>query len=87
MKRKTLVDLTQEPDGTITDTSVNTAWSIQDEAIHRGNNYAEVTEPMLKELMKDEHISVHAMLKNAYQEGFLHGFAHKFDDTNYEGDK
>jgi len=63
------------------------AWTIQDEAIHRGNNYAEVTEPMLKEIMKDEHISVHAMLKNAYQEGFLHGFEHKFDNTNYEGNK
>ena len=87
MKRKILVDLTQEPDGTITNVSIERPWSIQDEAIHRGNNYAEVTEPMLKELMKDEHISVHAMLKNAYQEGFLHGFAHKFDDTNYEGDK
>ena len=60
------------------------AWTIQDEAIHRGKNYAEVTEPMLKEIMKDEHISVHTMLKNAYQEGFLHGFEHKFDDTHYE---
>ena len=87
MKSKTLVDLTQEPDGTITDTSVNTAWSIQDEAIHRGNNYADANLAQIIELRKDEGMSLFAVLKNAYQEGFLHGFAHKFDDTNYEGDK
>jgi len=59
-------------------------WTINDEAIHRGMNYADATEPMLREIMKDEHVSMHAMLKNAYQEGFLHGFEHKFDQTNYE---
>ena len=85
MKRKTLVDLTQEPDGTITDTSVNTAWSIQDEAIHRGVNYADHTMGIL--IGQDWQPLVHTLLKEAYQQGFLHGFEHKFDDTNYEGDK
>jgi hypothetical protein len=59
-------------------------WSIQDEAIHRGNNYAECWAKDIKELMRDEGVSMHAILKNAYQEGFLHGFEHKFDQTNYE---
>jgi hypothetical protein len=86
MKRKILVDLTQEPDGTITDTSVNTAWSIQDEAIMRGNNYADHIEEQLTALREDG-ATLHALLKNAFTDGFLYGFAHKFDDTNYEGDK
>ena len=60
------------------------SWTIQDEAIHRGVNYADVNMPILLELRKDEGITIHAMLKNAYQEGFLHGFEHKFDNTNYE---
>lgn len=58
-------------------------WTIQDEAIMRGNNYAK----MWEDIYKQENyagISIHAMLKNAYQEGFLHGFEHKFDDTHYE---
>ena len=57
-------------------------WTLLDEAIHRGVNYAEHTEQRLKEL--DWRPPMHALLKNAYQEGFLHGFEHKFDDTNYE---
>ena len=61
------------------------AWTIQDEAIHRGYNYADYWEKNYHP--NDNMPSLHAMLKNAYQEGFLHGFAHKFDDTNYEGDK
>ena len=59
-------------------------WTIQDEAIHRGMNYAEFWEKDIKELIQDEGMSLHAILKNAYQEGFLHGFEHKFDQTNYE---
>ena len=57
-------------------------WSIQDEAIHRGMNYA--TEMMEVYKQMDEFISMKAKLKNAYQEGFLHGFEHKFDNNNYE---
>jgi hypothetical protein len=69
-------------------TKVNTyngKWSINDEAIHRGVNYANYMEKILKE-NPDEFGGkpVHALLKNAYQEGFLHGFEHKFDQTNYE---
>ena len=59
------------------------AWTIQDEAIHRGYNYADYWEKNYHP--NDNMPSLHAMLKNAYQEGFLHGFAHKFDQTNYEG--
>lgn len=59
-------------------------WTVLDEAIHRGVNYADVNMPVLVELRRDEGVTLHAMLKNAYQEGFLHGFEHKFDNTNYE---
>ena len=59
-------------------------WTVADEAIHRGMNYASATEPLIKELKHEKNITLHAMLKNAYQEGFLHGFEHKFDQTNYE---
>ena len=61
----------------------NGKWSINDEAIHRGVNYAEENMHLLKELMR-EGMSLEAVLKNAYQEGFIHGFEHKFDQTNYE---
>jgi hypothetical protein len=57
-------------------------WTINDEAIHRGHNYA--TEMMEVYKQMDEFISMKAKLSNAYQEGFLHGFEHKFDNTNYE---
>ena len=60
------------------------AWTIQDEAIHRGNNYADANLGTTTMLRKDEGMTLHAILKNAYVEGFLHGFEHKFDDTNYE---
>lgn len=62
----------------------NGKWSINDEAIHRGTNYAADNLHLIKQLMQDEGMSFHAVLKNAYQEGFLHGFEHKFDQTNYE---
>ena len=61
-------------------------WTVEDEAIHRGMNYAEYWEQDIKDLLK-EGMSLHAILKNAYQEGFLHGFEHKFDNTNYEEKK
>lgn len=61
---------------------ISTNWSIEDEAIHRGMNYA--TEMMEVYKQMDEFISMKAKLKNAYQEGFLHGFEHKFDNNNYE---
>jgi len=61
-------------------------WTIQDEAIHRGYNYAEVMVKQVAEL-RAEGASWHSLLKNAYQEGFLHGFEHKFDDTHYEEKK
>ena len=59
------------------------AWTVEDEAIHRGVNYAEYWERNVKDLLK-EGVSLHAILKNAYQEGFLHGFEHKFDQHNYD---
>jgi hypothetical protein len=64
----------------------NGKWSINDEAIHRGVNYADFWIAETKELMR-EGMSLEAVLKNAYQEGFLHGFEHKFDQTNYEEKK
>jgi hypothetical protein len=60
------------------------AWTINDEAIHRGVNYAEKHAKEHLDLVRYKEATVHAILKNAYQEGFLHGFAHKFDDVNYE---
>jgi len=65
----------------------NGKWSINDEAIHRGYNYAEHNKDLIKELMRDEGMPFHAVLKQAYVEGFLHGFEHKFDQTNYEEKK
>ena len=62
--------------------NVDFKWTVADEAIHRGNNYADATEPLIRTELRG--ISIHAILKNAYQEGFLHGFEHKFDNTNYE---
>ena len=61
-----------------------TAWTVQDEAIHRGMNYAKDMEANYLVLKQEKNITLHAMLKQAYQEGFLHGFEHKFDQTNYE---
>lgn len=65
----------------------NGKWTINDEAIHRGHNYAEHNKDLIKELMRDEGMPFHAVLKQAYVEGFLHGFEHKFDQTNYEEKK
>ena len=59
------------------------AWSIQDEAIHRGYNYADHIEKQLTALREDG-VTMHALLKNAFTDGFLYGFEHKFDNTNYE---
>lgn len=59
-------------------------WTIQDEATHRGANYAEANLDSIALLRKEEGMTLFAVLKNAYQEGFLHGFEHKFDNTNYE---
>jgi hypothetical protein len=59
-------------------------WSLYDEASHRGGNYADANLEIIAELRKEKNITMYALLKNAYQEGFLHGFAHKFDQTNYE---
>lgn len=65
----------------------NGKWSINDEAIHRGHNYASANTLITQDLMREEGLTFHGALKNAYQEGFLHGFAHKFDQTNYEEKK
>ena len=59
-------------------------WTINDEAIHRGFNYAEQHAKAHQDLVRYKDATVHAVLKNAYQEGFLHGIAHKVDDVNYE---
>jgi hypothetical protein len=61
----------------------NGKWSVNDEAIHRGTNYAQAKHEISKELWM-EGASLEGIIKNAYQEGFLHGFEHKFDQTNYE---
>jgi hypothetical protein len=59
------------------------AWTVQDEAIHRGHNYADHIEKQLTALREDG-ATLHALLKNAFTDGFLYGFEHKFDDTHYE---
>jgi hypothetical protein len=59
-------------------------WTVADEAIHRGNNYADFWIAETKELMREEGMTLHSVMKQAYQEGFMHGFEHKFDQTNYE---
>jgi hypothetical protein len=59
-------------------------WTVADEAIHRGANYAEHNLEIVATLRREEGMTMFAVLKNAYQEGFMHGFTHKFDDTNYE---
>ena len=59
-------------------------WTVADEAIVRANNYANEWEIPTKELMQEEGVRLHAVMKNAYLEGFLHGFEHKFDQHNYE---
>ena len=64
----------------------NGKWSVNDEAIHRGTNYATAKYAIVKELL-NEGASLEGIIKQAYQEGFLHGFEHKFDQTNYEEKK
>ena len=59
-------------------------WTILDEAIHRGHNYALEHAKMHQELARYKEATVHAILKNAYETGFLHGFEHKFEQHNYE---
>jgi hypothetical protein len=59
-------------------------WTIADEALHRGSNYADANLEIVDNLRKEEGMSMYAVLKNAYQQGFLDGFGHKFDSTNYE---
>lgn len=61
-----------------------TKWTIADEAIHRGGNYADANLEIVATLRKEEGMTMYAVLKNAYQQGFLNGFGHKFDNTNYE---
>lgn len=63
---------------------METTWSIHDEATHRGNNYAKHWIEETKVLMRDEGMTLHSVMKTAYMQGFLHGFEHKFDQTNYE---
>jgi hypothetical protein len=58
-------------------------WTIEDEAILRAYNYAVAKLDICKELL-NEGGSLEVMLKQAYQQGFLNGFGHKFDNTNYE---
>ena len=61
----------------------NGKWSIRDEAIHRGYNYSEEIYEEMVQAMRDG-MSLKAVLKQAFEDGFLTGFAHKFDNTNYE---
>ena len=60
------------------------AWTLYDEATHRGGNYADHWIAETKELMQDEGMTLHSVMKQAYLQGFIHGFEHKFDQTNYE---
>jgi hypothetical protein len=60
----------------------NGKWSINDEAIHRGVNYADIWVKRYNE--QDFQVPMYAKLKQAYEMGFIHGFEHKFDQTNYE---
>jgi hypothetical protein len=64
--------------------NVDFKWTVADEAIHRAMNFAKDQEAIYLTLRQEKGMTLHAMLKNAYQEGFLHGFEHKFDQTNYE---
>jgi hypothetical protein len=61
----------------------NGKWSIRDEAIHRGYNYAEEVSDEMAQAMR-EGMNFHAVIKQAFEDGFLTGFAHKFDEHNYE---
>jgi hypothetical protein len=61
-----------------------TKWSLYDEANHRGYNYAEHWLDETKVLIQDEGMTLHSVMKQAYLQGFIHGFEHKFDQTNYE---
>ena len=58
-------------------------WTLRDEAIHRGHNYAEEVADEMAQAMR-EGMNFHAVIKQAFEDGFLTGFAHKFDNTNYE---
>ena len=77
----TLRQIINDRDETLT---FSGGWTVADEAIHRGGNYADANLEIIAELRKEKNMTMYAILKNAYQEGFLHGFAHKFDDNNYE---
>jgi hypothetical protein len=57
--------------------------TIQDEARNQGYAYGYEKHEIIKELWM-QGASLEGILKQAYQEGFLKGFAHKFDNTNYE---
>jgi len=61
----------------------NGNWSIRYEAIHRGYNYAEEVSDEMAQAMR-EGMNFHAVIKQAFEDGFLTGFAHKFDEHNYE---
>ena len=51
--------------------------TIQNEAIKRGNAYADKEEETVEMLRHDEGVSLHAIIKNAYQDGFLKGVAYR----------
>ena len=59
-------------------------WTLVDEAIHRANNYADANLEIVGNLRREEGMTMRAVLQNAYETGFLNGFEHKFDQTNYE---
>ena len=49
--------------------------TIQNEAIKRGNAYADHWEKVI--ITEREGLSLHAIIKNAYQDGFLKGVAYR----------
>jgi hypothetical protein len=51
-------------------------WTIADEAISRGYDYAEVMVKQVNELRADG-VTLRSIIKQAYQEGFLAGVAYR----------
>jgi hypothetical protein len=46
-------------------------------------NYAEEVSDEMAQAMR-EGMNFHALIKQAFEDGFLNGFEHKFDEHNYE---
>ena len=51
--------------------------TLLDRARIQGHNFADDWEERIQMLIDDEGMSIHAILKNAYQMGFMGGFTYK----------